>query len=185
MASHRHKSSSDTQYKTAYPPTTVRSFTCEWQKSSADADKAAKTTQEKAQNFYDQYTHNLSELQVGNHVAIQNPTSKLWEIYGVISIFGPHRQYLICQDTKRMNSSQKQTLLTQTKPNFNCNPCSKQTPHTLEPTTTIEPRRSSRVKYPSRLSQDPAWGSSVVLSEELGGDTINYIPGVMGLDLVT
>ena len=105
MASHRHKSSSDTQYKTAYPPTAVRSFTREWQKSSGDADKAAKTTQEKAQNFYNQHAHNLSGLQVGNHVAIQNPTSKLWDIYGVITTFGPHRQYLICQNTKRTNSS--------------------------------------------------------------------------------
>ena len=90
-------------------------------------------------------------------------------------------QAVLCQDTKRTNSSQKQTLLTQTKPNFNYNPCSKQTPHTLEPTTTIEPCRSSRVNYPSRLSQDPTWvlSSSVVPSEELGGDTIKYIPGVL------
>ena len=41
----------------------------------------------------------------------------------------------VLQDTKWTNSNKKQTLLTQTKPNFNCNPCSKRTPHTHEPTS--------------------------------------------------
>ena len=34
-------------------------------------------------------------FQVGNHVAVQNPTSKLWDIYGTITAVGLYRRYFI------------------------------------------------------------------------------------------
>ncbi len=44
---------------------------------------------------YNQHAHDLSELHVGNHVAIQNPISKLSDIYGVITAVGPYRRYFV------------------------------------------------------------------------------------------
>ena len=56
-------------------------------------------TQIQSQQSYNQHAHELSTLQVGNHVAIQNPSSsyRMWDIYGVITAIGPFRQELFCQ----------------------------------------------------------------------------------------
>jgi len=76
-------------------PVHRRSFAPEWQRSSLEADSAATHTSETSQATYDQHAHHLSDLQVGNHIAVQNPTSKMWVIYGTITAIGPHRRYFI------------------------------------------------------------------------------------------
>ena len=43
--------------------------------------------------YYNQHTCPLPEISVGTNVAIQNPSSKLWDIYGVVVQVGPYRQY--------------------------------------------------------------------------------------------
>ena len=42
-------------------------------------------------------THGVSPTlhAVGSHVAIQNPTSKMWDIYGLITAVGPCRRYFV------------------------------------------------------------------------------------------
>ena len=70
-------------------PAHRRSFALECQKSSQDAEKAAMVTQDMLQQAYNQNAHDLPTLQIGNHVAIQNSTSKMWDIYGVITATGP------------------------------------------------------------------------------------------------
>ena len=51
--------------------------------------------QERAQASYNQYAYNLPDLEVSNRVALQNSTSKMWDIYGTITATGPYRRYFI------------------------------------------------------------------------------------------
>lgn len=52
-------------------PAHHRSFVQAWQKSSEEADRKAKDTQENAEQIYNQHVHELPNLNMGNHVAIQ------------------------------------------------------------------------------------------------------------------
>ena len=61
-------------------PAHCGSFAPEWQRSSQEADVATIYRSETSLATYDQHAHPLSDLQVGNHVAVQNPTSKMWDI---------------------------------------------------------------------------------------------------------
>ena len=83
-------------------PAHCRSFAPEWQKSVQDAETAAAETQVKSQQSYNQHAHELSTLQVGNHIAIQNPTSKMWDIYGVITAIGPFWRYFVKTQSGRV-----------------------------------------------------------------------------------
>ena len=58
------------------------------------ADKAI-ATDEQAKQYYNQKAHHLKNIDVGSHVAIQNPETKLWDICGIVSEIGPHRKYYI------------------------------------------------------------------------------------------
>ncbi len=66
-------------------PAHCRSFGLEWQKSANEVEKAAHSTEEKAQAAYNQHAHDLTDLKVGNPVAVQNYLSNLWDIYGTIN----------------------------------------------------------------------------------------------------
>ena len=83
-------------------PAYRRSFAPKWQRSSQEADSATTHTSKTSQATYDQHAHPLSDLQVGNHVAVQNPTSKLWDIYGTITAVGPYRHYFIKTQSGRI-----------------------------------------------------------------------------------
>ena len=83
-------------------PVHRRSFAPEWQRSSQEADSATTHTSKTSQAAYDQHAHPLSDLQVGNHVPVQNPTSKLWDIYGTITAVGPYRRYFIKTQSGRI-----------------------------------------------------------------------------------
>jgi transposase InsO family protein len=76
-------------------PTHRRSFAPEWQRLPADAAQHADDALQTAQTYYDQRSHELSDLNVGSHVAVQDHTTKLWDIYGIISEISPHRRYFI------------------------------------------------------------------------------------------
>ena len=39
---------------------------------------------QKAESIYDQHAQQFSNLELVAHVAIQNPTSKVWNIYGTV-----------------------------------------------------------------------------------------------------
>lgn len=45
------------------------------------------------QQYYNQKAHPLPEINVGTNVAVQNPSTKQWDTYGVITQIGPYRQY--------------------------------------------------------------------------------------------
>ena len=42
---------------------------------------------------YNRRAHPLPEIHIGTNVAIQNPLTKQWDIYGVVTHIGPYRQY--------------------------------------------------------------------------------------------
>ena len=79
-------------------PTHRRSFAPEWQRSSQEADAALYTHQKHPRP----HTHPLSDLQVGNHVVVQNPISKIWDIYGTITAVGPYSRYFIKTQSGRI-----------------------------------------------------------------------------------
>ena len=56
----------------------------------------------KLQQSYNRNAHDPSALQVGNHVAIQNPDTKMWDIYGVITAIGPFRRYYVKTQSGRV-----------------------------------------------------------------------------------
>ena len=60
-----------------------------------EATEAALSNREKAENFYNTHTPNLPEITLGSNVAVQNPNTKIWDIYGVITDIGPHHRYYI------------------------------------------------------------------------------------------
>ena len=153
-------------------PAHHRSFAPEWQKSVQEAEKAAMETQIQLQQSYNQHAHELSTLQVGNHVAIQNPSSRMWGICGVITALGPFRRYFVktesgCVLVRNCRFLHKRSPLSVAAP------ADDTSTHILAPSNAIEPRRSARTKTaPNRLSKDPTWlfSSSDSQAKELGGE---------------
>jgi len=43
--------------------------------------------------YYNRYAQDLQDIQVGSTVALQNPRTKLWDIYGAVVNISPHRRY--------------------------------------------------------------------------------------------
>ena len=64
----------------------------------AEAEKQAVAVRSKVEEYYNQHSHTLPDINIGSHVAIQNNDTKRWEIYGVVTAIGPNRRY--CQNTK-------------------------------------------------------------------------------------
>ena len=131
-------------------------------KLDLDTDRGTdfQATQHKIQQSYNRHAHDLSALQVGNHVAIQNPITKMWNIYGVITAIGLFRRYFVktkggCVLVRNRRFLRKRSPLSIAAPtgvHYSHIP----TPATSD--TATEQRRSTRVKTaPSRLSNDPKW----------------------------
>ena len=120
-------------------------------------------------------------------MAIQDPDSKLWDVYGVVTAIGPYRRYFVKTQSGRVFVRNRQFLRKRiavsiatpeggpappSDPPAQLNP--PQTPN--NPPTQInppQPRRSTRKTQPPKyLSQDPTWlfSSSVNVSSELGGE---------------
>ncbi len=86
-------------------PAHRRSFDPEWQKPTSGIEDTTSPTHTKMELAYNQHTHDLSEMHVGSHVALQNPISKLWDVYGVITA-------IVYQDPKWQCVGEKQTIST-------------------------------------------------------------------------
>ena len=76
-------------------PAHHRSFAPEWQRTNQEAQQQTNITLQSSANFYNTHAHFLPDINVGSHVAIQNPRSKLWDTYGVVTEISPHRRYYI------------------------------------------------------------------------------------------
>ena len=73
-------------------PAHYRAFAPQWQKAPVEDDVP---NDPKIEEYYNQHAHTLPELTIGTNVAIQNSTTKRWDIYGVVTAIGPHRRYHI------------------------------------------------------------------------------------------
>ena len=76
-------------------PAHQHSFAQEWQKSIQEAEATAAQTHQAVEASYNQHTRCLPDLQVGNHVAVKNAASNMWDIYGTVTAIGPHRRYFV------------------------------------------------------------------------------------------
>ena len=155
-------------------PTHCRSFALEWQKLANKVEKAAHSTEVKAQASYNQHAHDLTDLKVGNPVAVQNSLSNLWDIYGTIASIGPHCWYFIktqsgCVLVRNRRFIRKRLPLSIGAPD---NESTIQTPEDRSVCLPKEPRRSSRrTRRPDYLLEDPTWLlSSSVTTSELDGE---------------
>jgi hypothetical protein len=85
----------------------------------------------KKKNGLPETTHPLPDIQIGSHVALQNPVSKLWDIYGTVTDIGPYRKYFV-------RATSRYVLLAKKEPNIG------PTVWHYNPPPESEPRRSAR-----------------------------------------
>ena len=141
-------------------PTHCRSFALEWQKLAYKEEKAAHSTEDKVQALYNQHAHDLTDLKVGNSVAVQKSLSNLWDIYGTITSIGPHHRYFIKTHSGRVlvqnrRFIRKRLPLSSGAPD---NESALQTPEDPSVCLPKEPCRSSRrTCRPDYLLDDPTW----------------------------
>ena len=142
-------------------PAHRRSFAPEWQRSIEAAEITSTQERERAQASYNQHAYSLPDLEIGNRVALQNNTSKMWDIYGTITATGPYRRYFIKTHSGRVLVRNRRFIRKRSPISLEGPPSgSLQTPANSAPQPVHQPhpRRSSRTsRRPSRLVEDPAW----------------------------
>ena len=134
-------------------PAHRRSFSEQWQRSTIEAEKQALPVKNKAETYYNQHAHTLSDISVGSHVAIQNSDTKRWEIYGVVTDIGPNRRYYVKTQSGRVLVRNRRFLRRRIPASIPGNSALQPpaTPHTSTPI----PRRSTRKRVPTkRLVED-------------------------------
>ena len=138
-------------------PAHRRSFSQEWQRKAEETEQQAETIQRSAATYYNAHAQPLTEIEIGTNVAIQNPRTKLWDIYGIITAISPNRRYYVKTSSGRVLVRNRRFLRRRV-------PLSIPLPSgttTLDPHTDPlppPPRHSTRVKYPTkRLIEDPTW----------------------------
>ena len=149
-------------------PAHSRSFAPEWQHSTEDTEKKAINTEQAAKRYYDRTVHPLSDIQQGSQVVLQNPTTKLWDMYGVVISVEPHRRYRVRIKSGKVLIRNRRFLRRRTpvlNPQHRVTPvntgsamppASRSSPNS--PTQEPPPRRSSRTtRRPQRLVEDPTW----------------------------
>ena len=146
-------------------PAHDRSFDMTWQSNAEEAEDKAEAALEKATRYYNQNAHPFPDIREGTHVAIQDPRTKMWNTYGMVTYVGPHRKYYIKTKTGRVLVRNRRFIrrrIPASLPRSNRNATSSQTqsahdqplPSTSKPT----PRRSTRQRKPTqRLVEDPLW----------------------------
>ena len=91
-------------------PAHCRSFSKEWQPSTEEAEQQAAHTLQQTESFYNTHAYNLPDIQISSSVALQNPQTKLWDIYGSIVKIGPHRRYFVKTRSGRVLTRNRQFL---------------------------------------------------------------------------
>ena len=137
-------------------PAHHRSFSEKWQRSMEEPTQAALSNAERAENFYNTHAHNLPEITISSNIAIQNPNTKLWDIYGIVTDIGPHRRYYV--------NTQGERVLVRNRRFLRCRiPASIPTTTSnveqeLQPNLLYAPRHLCRQRNPTkRLIEDPTW----------------------------
>ena len=139
-------------------PAHRRSFLPQWQRPAQEATQQAEDTSKSSAAYYNLHAHNLPDIHVGSHVAVQNPQSRLWDIYGIVTEISPHRRYYI-KTTGGRSLVRNGHFLRHRVPTS--------VPNGLEPCKPMDfttsgashtQHRSTRDKRPTgRLIEDPNW----------------------------
>ena len=138
-------------------PAHSRSFSPEWQHSTAEATDHANTTLENNRQYYNSSAHPLPEIKVGTNVAVQDPQTKWWDTYGIVTAIGPQHQYHI--------KTQKEGTLIRNR-RFICRRVSDSVPYLRVPESLKaadrmpqpQCRQSQRIKKSTQcLIEDPTW----------------------------
>ena len=132
-------------------PIYQRAFAPEWQQSREETEKHTQQSQEAATKRYNAAAHNLPDITIGTHVAVQDTRTKLWDTYGVVTNIGPHRQYHIRTRSGRILIRNRRFLRRRV-------PASLPAGHVQEKEQQPIQRKSARPLKPvSRLVEDPLW----------------------------
>jgi len=138
-------------------PAHRKSFELEWQQSKMEASAKSTAHMESSRRYYNAAAHSLPEIVVGTNVAVQNPQTKLWDTYGMVTAIGPQRQYHV--------KTSRGTVLIRNR-RFIRRRVPESVPYLREPeeTRAVEeaqgppPRQSHRLRKPvQRLVEDPTW----------------------------
>ena len=144
------------------------------QQPTIEADKKAQATQENSTRIYNQQSHKLPELEVGNYVAIQNPNTKLWDMYGIITGIGPYRKYFVKTQSGRVFVRNRRFICKRHPISIAApTPVAIVPPQAFRTAPISAKRQSTRVtQQPAYLSEDTEWTSSsyTCQSPELGGE---------------
>ena len=109
--------------------------------------------QQSSTTYYNLHAHPLTEIEIGSNVAVQNPRTKLWDIYGIITAISPNRKYYIKTSSSRVlvrnhHFIRRRVPLTM--------PTCTTLPDSPAAQVTQELCRSTRIKQPpNRLIEDP------------------------------
>ena len=91
-------------------PAHRRSFSPEWQRSTLETEQLAEHTLAQAELYYNSHAQELQDIQLGSTVALQNPRTKLWDIYGTVVNVSPHRRYSVKTQSGRVLVRNKRFL---------------------------------------------------------------------------
>ena len=124
------------------------------------------STQESITTYYNAHAHPLTEIEIGSNVAIQHPRTKLWDIYGIVTVISPNRRYYVHQNLQWSCASQKlpistlqsTSLCTNTTMQLTIRPSHKTYTYTTSPfymsqTTTEKSHRESHMELTLMLTR--------------------------------
>ena len=134
-------------------PAHRRAFSPEWQRSALDAEDQARSHKEDVEQRYNQHARSLVDIYVGSSVALQDPVSKRWEIYGVVAGIGPYRRYYVRTAGGRVLVRNRRHLRRRVPPSMptpSSAPVHQAAGPSLPSPHPVPPRRSTRPRFRSK-----------------------------------
>ena len=158
-------------------PAHCRSFAPEWQRSTIEVEQAAANTLAYSESYYNAHAQHLPDIKLGANVALQNPRTKLWDIYGRVVNISPYRRYSVKTQSGRILVRNRRFLRHRTPASVCASVPSpaqsdisqhpkevptnnhEKTPDSpaSRPATQELPRSDRPRRPPQRLIEDPAW----------------------------
>ena len=142
-------------------PAHRRAFAPQWQVSAEEVEEHAVTHTEQVEHYYNQHARALPEIHVGSNVAIQNTSTKLWDIYGIVTAIGPHRRYYVKTASGRILARNRRYLRRRVPlvpPGATAGAPQPPQEASFGPNPPPPPRRSTRCRTrPNRLIEEAAF----------------------------
>ena len=118
------------------------------------AEEKAHQADNRAKQYYNRTAHPLPDIQVRSQVALQNPRTKLWDIYREVIAVGPHRQYTVKTSSGTLLIRNRRFLWRRIPLSSLPHPIQS----TQSPANSTTPGRSGRIRRRlQRLIEDPTW----------------------------